>query len=114
MSLFKECIKCNQIKPLDEYIIEKRGVRNVCKECIYKQKKIATIHRKQWITEGKEIPNICECCGKHSTKIVCDHDHTTGEFRGWLCDPCNRSIGQLGDNLEGLSRAVAYLQKSQP
>ena len=35
-------------------------------------------------------------------KIVYDHDHETCEFRGWLCDPCNRGLGQCGDNIDGL------------
>ena len=38
-----------------------------------------------------------------------DHDHTTDTFRGWLCKQCNVGIGQLGDDLEGVMRAVKYL-----
>lgn len=41
----------------------------------------------------------------------CDHDHDTGEFRGWLCKKCNTGMGALGDNLESLLRAVQYLAK---
>jgi hypothetical protein len=40
-----------------------------------------------------------------------DHDHVTGKFRGWLCGACNRGIGMLGDNLAGVMRAAAYLQR---
>jgi hypothetical protein len=30
----------------------------------------------------------CEACGEK--KVLClDHDHETGEFRGWLCHRCN-------------------------
>lgn len=44
------------------------------------------------------------------TKGWCvDHDHSTGQIRGILCDRCNRGIGLLGDSLEGLERAVQYL-----
>jgi hypothetical protein len=38
-----------------------------------------------------------------------DHCHRTGKPRGILCCRCNRAIGQLGDNAEGLRRAFAYL-----
>lgn len=30
---------------------------------------------------------------KHSKKIIPDHNHYTGEFRGWLCANCNTQIG---------------------
>jgi len=33
------------------------------------------------------------------------------EFRGVLCNKCNRSIGQLGDTLESIQKVVAYLSK---
>ena len=28
----------------------------------------------------------------------CDHDHTTKEFRGYLCKQCNTGTGLIGDN----------------
>jgi len=39
-----------------------------------------------------------------------DHDHETGRFRGLLCGNCNTALGTLGDNVEGLSRALAYVK----
>lgn len=39
-----------------------------------------------------------------------DHDHKTGQVRGLLCHNCNTGLGKLGDNLDGLERAVQYLQ----
>lgn len=59
-------------------------------------------------------PATCECCGGTSAKALSlDHCHNTNSFRGWLCERCNLSIGGLGDDLEGLLRAVAYLQKGR-
>ncbi len=52
---------------------------------------------------------MCECCGEKKEKLIIDHCHDTGEMRGWLCHPCNIAIGNLGDNLEGLQKAVMYL-----
>ena len=60
------------------------------------------------------VGTLCYCCGKpmtHKGKFAMqfDHDHTTDTFRGWLCKQCNVGIGQLGDDLEGVMRAVKYL-----
>ena len=58
-------------------------------------------------------PVICECCGKAPTgrqSLCLDHDHATHKFRGWLCSPCNRSIGMLGDNLGEQHRGVVDLR----
>ena len=34
----------------------------------------------------------CAICGK-VRDLVCDHDHTTGLVRGWLCHSCNTTEG---------------------
>lgn len=41
-----------------------------------------------------------------------DHDHATGQFRGWLCSQCNTGIGLLGDDVHGLEKAIAYLKRA--
>ena len=51
----------------------------------------------------------CKLCGK-SRQLAVDHDHATGYVRGLLCAQCNTGIGHLGDNVEGLERAIAYLR----
>lgn len=38
-----------------------------------------------------------------------DHDHENGRVRGVLCIRCNSALGKLGDNTEGLQRAMDYL-----
>jgi hypothetical protein len=55
----------------------------------------------------------CDLCGKTAKRIVCDHNWRTGFIRGWLCDTCNQGLGMLGDNPEGLRRALAYLEKPE-
>ena len=59
----------------------------------------------------------CSCCGIHQNeltkKFAVDHDHDTGLIRGLLCNHCNLAIGMLGDNLEGLMKALNYLEKHE-
>jgi len=59
----------------------------------------------------------CACCGIHQNELTrnfaVDHDHDTGLIRGLLCGNCNTAIGKLGDNIEGLMRALNYLEKHE-
>lgn len=65
----------------------------------------------------KECQNeaTCAICTKHFSensygKLYVDHDHQTGKVRGLLCHKCNIGLGNLGDNLEGLMKAMRYLE----
>ena len=52
----------------------------------------------------------CDLCGSTRNMGV-DHDHRTDEIRGNLCGPCNQAIGQLGDSVDGLLKAIDYLTR---
>ena len=62
------------------------------------------------------VPN-CEICKvelvrgtKTDPKRACvDHDHSTGEIRGVLCDTCNKMIGYAKDDVRVLYAAIKYL-----
>lgn len=43
-----------------------------------------------------------------------DHDHVTEQVRGLVCKKCNTGIGLLGDTIEGVERALAYLGERMP
>lgn len=62
----------------------------------------------------RPMPEACECCGRERGRIALrfDHDHQTGAFRGWLCNQCNTGIGGIGDTVEALERAIAYLKRT--
>lgn len=48
--------------------------------------------------------------GMSKNQLHIDHDHETNKVRGLLCMQCNVGLGMLGDNKEGLNRALAYLE----
>lgn len=57
----------------------------------------------------------CQICSTRlsSTSDKCiDHDHNTGKVRGVLCIRCNTALGTFGDSVEGLMKAVKYLEQS--
>lgn len=58
----------------------------------------------------------CAICGAASPgarvkHFNVDHCHETGRVRGLLCFRCNGGLGSLGDTVEALERAIAYLKR---
>jgi hypothetical protein len=53
----------------------------------------------------------CELCGTSDDRLVCDHDVQTDLIRGWICQRCNTGLGMFGDGIEGLLRAITYLER---
>ena len=115
----KKCSKCLIEKPLTDFRIEssrnwrvpieerRKYYREECKDC---EKRLS-----KQLREAKKFatpkPKKCECCYKLTENLVVDHDHKTGKFRGWLCKTCNIGIGKLGDNKEGIQKALGYLER---
>jgi hypothetical protein len=123
----KKCNKCNEDLPLSYFngntsssdSFDRNGYRlrrGDCIKCNREHGKGKNEAKKLAKEEG--IPfkapegTKCEICPA-VTNIVFDHDHSTNKFRGWLCDPCNRSLGVLGDNIQGLVNAINYVNKSK-
>ncbi len=57
---------------------------------------------------GRKKPKQCEICGAFG-RICFDHNHDTGEFRGWICHRCNVVLGFVKDNTELLKALSNYL-----
>ena len=55
---------------------------------------------------------ICEVCGS-CEKVVVDHCHTTGIYRGSLCQRCNISLGNMKENSENIENLKIYAEKCQ-
>ena len=60
---------------------------------------------------GRPKPGNCELCKKQRKRIVFDHCHKTGKFRGWLCNGCNVTLGMVGESKELLLRMIEYIEK---
>lgn len=119
---YKDCSQCGSVKPLYEFRKCKSssdGHRNQCKACHSKNNR-----ERHWRLAGirdfklhdfdrmrDESMGSCNICGKWcGDNLHVDHDHDTGKVRGLLCSDCNLGLGKLGDNVEGLTRALNYLK----
>lgn len=58
---------------------------------------------------GRTKPEVCEICRRKST-IDFDHDHVTGDFRGWICRRCNLVLGMVKDDRRLLRLLAEYLE----
>tara|TARA_B100001250_G_scaffold293225_1_gene254862 strand:+ start:939 stop:1508 length:570 start_codon:yes stop_codon:yes gene_type:complete len=121
----KICDRCYKYLDTEESFsgnrIKKNNVvtkRPSCKSCrkIIEGKSIKADDRRQWL-KIKPINQLFDCpiCNKISiaglTKIVLDHDHSTGKVRGYLCESCNTGIGRFKDNIELLKNAIKWLEE---
>lgn len=65
----------------------------------------------------RQKPDQCDICGAFGIgfkKGLClDHNHKTGEFRGWICLRCNFALGMVKDNTETLVALVEYLKRNK-
>ena len=103
------CVKCKQVLHESKYRFRPERANYRVKEC----KDCEKVTAKETASIRKTAPpqtDACECCGKKTTEMRMDHCHETVVFRGWLCQSCNWGIGNLGDNLEGVTKAVRYLK----
>ena len=57
---------------------------------------------------GRKRPDMCEICSTKG-KVMFDHDHKTGKFRGWICMKCNTILGKVDDSKELLRKLIKYL-----
>lgn len=53
----------------------------------------------------------CAICGDQPSRLVVDHNHSTGLVRGLLCQSCNLGIGHLRECRNRLAAASQYLER---
>ena len=110
----RECNECHLILPMTAFTAKYLRIdgayhlKRICRQCHVGVNKEQREARKN----APPKPDNCDNCHKN-IKLEVDHIHGTTKVRGWLCSPCNRGIGSLGDNLEGVLRGATYLEKDK-
>lgn len=103
MSQYYDGIPC-----LNSHISPRYTKNKSCVECT-RLRSIAKRERRD-ATMCRLKTEICELCGKDG--IICfDHDHVTGNSRGWLCKSCNSALGFAHDNPAILINLALYLRQ---
>jgi hypothetical protein len=109
MSL-RYCPSCKTDKSLIEFLSKTgRTTYGYCRDCM-------KAYRAGWsfAKHGAPETRFCDLCGTEATekrKLAFDHNHETGEFRGWLCMSCNVLLGHANDDIELLNKAIQYLEE---
>lgn len=131
----KRCTMCREVFDLENYYrLKATGkVFSYCKSCT-KNNQLTRRNQAQRTARNRRTRlgidaatatrllqaqrGLCAIC-KSGTSVLkdgrersldLDHDHDSGEIRGFLCIRCNRGIGIFSDNIETLSAAIAYLR----
>ena len=110
------CKTCRKTKPLtSEYFRSERYLENgsrtfrkACKKCEqFNERVLVKLKKQNPLPPNHQCP-IClrkEEEINHKKPWCCDHDHDTLQFRGWLCQKCNQSLGTV----ETAARSILYL-----
>lgn len=117
--LEKCCRSCGCTKLLNQFYVMKTsldGKDSYCKSCRCRYASRWHKKRRYGVSPEQESEmlesqdDVCAICGCDPPLCI-DHCHDTNKFRGLLCRKCNAGLGFLGDNLEGLLKAITYLER---
>ena len=92
---------------------------NCCRRCGSRERLVSTKHCRKcnvrWVKQWKQTKRLreqmrgkpCGICEKPMAQPC--YDERYGNFRGWVCHPCNLMIGHASDDPEIFRRGYWYL-----
>ena len=133
MTTWKNCKTCETSRPVEDFYKDKAykdGLMSWCKFChsvkvkarynpLLRKKRMLKynygITIEDYNSKLKEQNNCCAICKSDKPggngDFYVDHNHTTNQVRGLLCQWCNFMIGQSKEDPEILRSGIDYLQK---
>ena len=132
MPKLKRCSKCKVIKNITAFGKDgtrKSGLRCWCRDCdnkenrnyYHKNKQTYTVTIEKCDEIEQKQKGLCIICGlsninkSQKARLVVDHNHNSGAFRGLLCHKCNLGLGYFNvDNfgILNLQKAVRYINEN--
>ena len=91
------CVDCRKL-------VDGKGVQRIEKKIFEKTKPFLEVFSRL-ICEKTTIPGL-------TSKVVLNHDHSTGKVTGWICDSCNTGLGRFKDDIKILKKAIKYLKEN--
>ena len=116
----KRCTECRQEKPLSMFAKDSGANyhKGKCKPCVKSHNNQLKLLKKQHPKPTNDN-YACPICNRtaqdmlaagHKVRWCLDHDHTTGNFRGYICNTCNMGIANLMEDAKILQNAIDYLK----
>jgi hypothetical protein len=115
------CIECNKEKNREHYQQNKDRYKQKARAYELKNGGGVTIRHNLPVGKLEELlekhDGMCWICKERPATVV-DHDHSCCKtnqgscgrcVRGVLCKQCNTGLGKLGDDINGLKKALDYL-----
>ena len=137
----RNCNKCKRYLPFEQFYEDKRGkgyLTRKCKVC-HSQDSYNSRKKRNAVRDNRADYDFairlrlkygltmeayndmliaqgggCDICGAPplpNKRLGVDHDHATGKVRGLLCSKCNVAIGFLGESVDTMLSAIAYIEK---
>ncbi len=110
----RKCTKCGVEKDMVDFHVPYYKKDNVagrsysCKACVGHQRRVLV---KLKDLHSKPEDMRCDCCKEIKEVLHLDHNHTTDNFRGYLCINCNHGLGKFNDSITKLKSAMEYLSE---
>jgi hypothetical protein len=112
----KRCSHCKVLKPINEYVKDKKradGLYHRCRNCQWKVIRASKYKFADYDAMLREQLNLYCICNRQEMvhkSLSVDHDHKTGKVRALLCTNCNVGLGRFNDDPKLLEKAAQYLR----
>lgn len=123
----KICNVCHVIKDVESFARNQNNLNGIirrpscitCRTDIDKRPpKSRQAKQMEKLRPEKGSPFVCPICRRRSitgvtAKVVADHNHHTGDIRGFICDSCNTGLGRFKNGNDYLRNAIAYIEERE-